>query len=91
LPATTRASNEPLGALVARTRRAMRRPLRWSVTVQRTPFRFWSTSNSTSMRPFSALSFSFDVLAFVHVPALEDVACRRPWRVLGRRGGHSHM
>ena len=33
-----------------------------------TPLRFWSTSNSTSTRPSSRLSFSFDVLDFVHVP-----------------------
>ncbi len=35
-----------------------------------TPLRFWSTSNSTSIRPSSSLSLSFAVLASEHVTVL---------------------
>ena len=59
---------DPLGARVIivpdeSSRAPPGRTLR-SDTVHRTPFRFWSTSNSTSSAPSSGLSFSFDVLAF---------------------------
>ncbi len=70
LPAVTkRASNEPLGARVTRTRFATCVPFRSRTTFHRTPVLFWSTSNSTSTPASSPLSFSFDVLAFEHVPA----------------------
>ena len=69
LAVTNRASNEPLGARVTRTRFATCVPFRRRTTFHRTPFRFWSTSNSTSTPASSPLSFSFAVLAFEHVPA----------------------
>ena len=43
--ATTRASNEPLGARVTRVTRAMRLPFWKSTTFQRTPLRFWSAAS----------------------------------------------
>ena len=48
-------------------------PLRCSVTRQRRPTRFWSTSNSVSMRPSSAFAFSFQV-----VPAVQRPETRTP-------------
>ena len=65
---TFRNENDPLGAFVTRVSRATRVPSRVSTTVQGTPFRFWSTSTSTSIRLFSLLSFSFAALLAVHVP-----------------------
>ena len=69
LPVTKRASNDPLGPRVTRTRLPTCCPFRKSTTRHCTPFRFWSTSNSTSMPPSSSLSFSSDVVALVHDPA----------------------
>jgi hypothetical protein len=45
-------------------------PLRTRVTRQRLPTWDWSTSNSVSMRPSSALAFSFQVLEMLHLPVL---------------------
>ena len=59
---------------------AIRSPFWKSDTFQRTPFRFWSTSNSTSMRPSSPFSFNLDVLEPVHVPRT------RIWDALLRDG-----
>src|SRR4029079_3589310 len=63
-----RISKEPLGARVMAVSEATRMPLRRSVTFQGTPFRFWSTSNSTSMRPSSRLSSSLLDDCWVQVP-----------------------
>ena len=43
-------------------------PLRRSTTSQVTPLRFWSTSKSVSIRPFSGLSLIFAVAFPVQVP-----------------------
>src|SRR5688500_15508125 len=67
-PTTRRSSNEPLGPRVTRVVRTSNVAGRLSVTVQRTPFRFWSTSNSTSMRPSSSLSLSLLELGPVQAP-----------------------
>lgn len=64
-----RTVNDPLGGFVVAAVETTLEPLRVSVTVHRTPLRFWSTSNSTSMRPFSGLSVSFEV----------EPPVQRPW------------
>jgi len=60
--------NEPLGAFVVAFVEVASAPLRRRVTVHRTPLRFWSTSNSVSMRAPSALSLSFADEVFEHLP-----------------------
>ena len=82
LPVTKRASNDPLGPRVTRTRRPTCCPFRKRTTASCTPFRFWSTSNSTSMPPSSSLSFSLDVRRPRARPGDLDVAVLRQ----GRRG-----
>ena len=60
-------------------------PFLLSFTSQVWPLRFWSTSNSTSMRPFSGLSLSFQSVARRAAAGADDVA------VLGgasQRRGH---
>jgi len=66
--ASTRASNEPLGARVIRRPAKIRSPSCAIRTAQVCPTRFWSTSNSTSIRPSSGESFSFQSLAPLHDP-----------------------
>ena len=58
----------PTAAASCALPRNTRVPFRSRTICQVTPLRFWSTSNSTSTRPFSRLSFSFDVLDLVHAP-----------------------
>jgi hypothetical protein len=63
-----RTSNDPLGACVRLEPRQKTLPLRFRRMFHLWPTRFWSTSNSTSMRPFSGLSFSFQSDAAVQEP-----------------------
>lgn len=63
-----RTSNEPLGATVVACVETRCTPFCDSVTRHVTPLRFWSTSNSVSMRPSSGLSLSFDVAEPVQDP-----------------------
>src|SRR5580765_1876739 len=65
---TRRMEKEPLGARVIAVVAATTDPLRRRVTFHGTPLRFWSTSNSTSMRPSSWLSLSLAVELFVQTP-----------------------
>ena len=67
-PSTRRTSNEPLGGRVVALVLAATLPLRRSTTFQVTPLRFWSTSNSDSMRPSSGLSLIFAEELFEQVP-----------------------
>ena len=60
---------EPLGAFVVALVLTTDLPLRWIRTVQRTPLRFWSTSNSVSRRPPSCFAFSL----------AEEPRCSGPW------------
>jgi hypothetical protein len=60
--------NEPLGATVVRMPVNTRAPFWVTVTRQRRPTRFWSTSNSVSTRPSSNFAFSFDTLPAEHLP-----------------------
>src|SRR3954447_14937336 len=68
LASRRRTSKEPLGARVVAVVAATRLPLRLSVTRQRTPLRFWSTSNSASRRPSSDLTLSLADEDFVQLP-----------------------
>jgi hypothetical protein len=61
--------NEPLGACVVARVRTATAPSRRIVTFHVTPLRFWSTSNSVSIRAPSGLTFSFAVDAPVQWPA----------------------
>src|SRR4051794_25578754 len=63
-----RTSKEPLGAGVVAVVAATRLPLRLRVTRQRTPLRFWSTSNSASRRLSSGLTLSLADEDFVQLP-----------------------
>src|SRR4051812_14857032 len=63
-----RSSNEPLGARVVLVVETTALPLRRRTTFQRTPLRFWSTSNSVSRRPSSRLTLSLAVEPFEQVP-----------------------
>jgi hypothetical protein len=63
-------SEEPLGGPVIRAPRNTTTPLRVSTTFHRRPEMFWSTSNSTSIRPSSCLAFSFQLAPLEHLPVL---------------------
>ena len=62
-------SNDPLGGCVTRVPLKNTMPLSFSETFHVSPLTFWSTSNSTSIRPLSVLAFSFHVLAAEQSPA----------------------
>ena len=80
-----RTLNEPLGALVTLWPLQKTVPSFFSDTSQVCPLRFWSTSNSTSMRPSSGLSLSFQSDVAVQEPALTtspDLASTAPGATL---------
>ena len=81
---TRRREKEPLGAWVVAVVEATSDPFRRRVTFQGTPLRFWSTSNSTSMLPFSRLSLSLAVELCVQTPRTRTPG-RRPWRTRSER------
>ena len=68
LPRRRSTLNEPLGAFVRALVFTATLPLRLIVTCQRTPVRFWSTSNSVSSRPLSGLTLSLEEEDFVQEP-----------------------
>src|SRR6478736_1492922 len=63
---TRRREKDPLGARVVGVAEATTAPFLRSVTFHGVPLRFWSTSNSTSMRLSSRLSFNVAVELCVH-------------------------
>jgi hypothetical protein len=63
-------SNEPLGGLVIRAPRSTTAPSRVRTTFHRRPEMFWSTSNSTSIRPSSCFAFNFQLAPLEHLPVL---------------------
>src|SRR4051812_49613094 len=78
---------EPLGAFVMRVPVAATFPPERSVTSQRTPLRFWSTSNSVSRRPLSGLTLSFHVLPSEHEPERTTRLSLPPRATAGAAGG----
>ena len=70
--------NDPLGAFVRAEPRKATLPLSLIRTFQRTPFLFWSTSNSTSRRPSSGLTLIVAVLEPLHLPAFLTSASLAP-------------
>src|SRR4051794_41918775 len=79
-----RSSNEPLGARVVLVVDTTTRPLRRRTTFQRTPLRFWSTSNSVSRRLSSRPTFSLAGGPLAHGPVGRATA---PPPCLGPGGG----
>jgi hypothetical protein len=77
--------NEPLGPRVVALVATTRSPLWRMRTFQRMPLRFWSTSNSTSMRPSSGPALIFAVEAPVHEPARSTSSSPLAWAEGGAR------
>ncbi len=80
---TTRTSKDPLRATVVALPCKMTLPTSDSRPCQRWPLMFVSTSNSTSMAPFSSLALSFRSLAPLHGPSRTSWFLSVGWAIGG--------